>query len=164
MSNNYAMTCLSGGGSFRYDCPPGHDTRSCDSPDEKQAHQVAAQAASRRTAMVARIQRQLDEDRAEAAEFGEEQISAVATGICIQIATAIIDSLVWHDSLMVSASSTRKGGASLVLTNKDLSKRLSIKIPREGGDPRVIRIGSDNTAVEAQYESKQTSEYVKWFL
>lgn len=164
MSSNYAMTCLAGGGSFSYDCPPGHDSRSCDSPDGKQANQVAAMAASRRTAMVARIQHQLDEDRAEAAEFGEEQISALATGICIQIATAIIDSLVWQDSLMVSASSTWKGGASLVLTNKTLSKRLSIKIPPEGSNPRVIRIGSDNVVVEAPYESKQASDYVKWFL
>lgn len=159
MSSNYAMNCLAGGGGGYYS-PDQKPTR--EGQTDPIANQIAQLAASRQAAMLARFQFELEEDRAEAAELGDEPVSAEANAICLRVAKGLFDSLVWNESLTVSVSATNHGGASLVLTNKDRSKRLAIKVAQSGEDVKVIQIGPDNVAVEAPYDFQRSADYVKW--
>ena len=155
MSSSYPMTCLAGGSGGGAYYPQ----------DTNKADQIAQLAATRQAAMLAQFMQELEEDRAEAAEVGDELMSEEANAACLRIARGLFDSLVWHPiPLTVTVSATNSGGASVVLTNKDRSKRLAIKVPRGGGDARTIQIGSDNIAHEGSYEFQRAAEYVKWFL
>jgi hypothetical protein len=162
------MTCLAGG-SFSYggirECglkgqPPEDRARA----DAEQAQKVAEMAASARTFLQERIRRQIEEEKAEAIEFGDEQITAAASAACERVAEALIKSLVWHDSVTISAASMHGGGASLILTDKSLSKRSTIVIGREGTPGSIIRTGSDNATTSERFDQSRANDYLKWFL
>jgi hypothetical protein len=161
------MTCLAGGGGGYYSPDQKRTGENQADPIAKlavEAHQIAQLAASRQAAMLAKFQLELEEDRTEATELGDEPMSPEANAICLRVAKDLVDSLVWHDFLTVSVSATNHGGASLVLTNKSRSKRLAIKVARTGETTRAIQIGPDNVVVEGPYDFERATEYVRWFL
>ena len=91
-------------------------------------------------------------------------MSPAASEACERLAETLIKALVWHESITLSAAATQEGGASLILTDKDLSKRFTIVIDQQGAPGRVIRIGKDNAAVSEPFNPSGTNEYLKWLF
>jgi hypothetical protein len=162
------MTCLAAGGAFSYagSGDSGVKRQPVDDrvrADAEQAQKVAESAASARVFLQERIRRQIAEEQAEAIEFGDEQMTAAATAACELVAEGLIKSLVWHASVTISAASMHGGGASLILTDKNLSRRSTIVIDREGAAGAIIRTGTDNVTTSEKFDPLRASDYLKWF-
>jgi hypothetical protein len=161
------MSCLASGG-FSYGGGTTDTAQShADSGQNQEAQTVADMAAKRRAILSATVDQHLADADAEAEEYGDEPVTRQAKEMARQISDEILrhmfDSLVWHSGARISLTATHEGGVSIVLVDRDLTKRLTIRIEPNGRDVSVVRVGPDGVAT-SPFQSSEIREYLKLFL
>jgi hypothetical protein len=161
------MSCLAGG-SFSYGGGTTDTTQShADTGQSQDAQTVADMAAKRRAILAATVDQHLADADAEAEEYGDEPISEQAKESSRRISHEILrhmfDTLVWHVGVKISVTATHEGGTSIVLVDRDLTRRLTIRIEPNGQDISVIRIGADSVVSTSPFDSSKIREYLKLF-
>src|SRR5262245_31741445 len=130
------MSCLAGGG-FNYGGGTTDTTQShADTGQYRSADTVAEMAAKRRAILAATVEQHLVDADAEAAEYGDKPISEQAKqatrGISHEILRHMFDTLLWHAGVKISVVATHEGGASIILVDRALTKRLTFRIEPNG--------------------------------